>query len=191
MGVTIRSGSIGIVGFDLVQTTTDAEGRYRLAGMPKAEGCSIRAIPKGDQPYGVDGKQVPVSPGLEAVTVNFELKRGIWIEGKITDKVTGKPLQAGVVYSPLESNPNLATFPNSKPGFPGMNGPAAEKKSNPYRVLGIPGPGLIAVDAPTDHYFRASEREDEFGTKGLKEPLVGGGPPASDQPMSRFCAALG
>ena len=39
---------------------------------------------------------MPDSPGLDPVTVDFELKRGIWIEGKITDKVTGKPVQGRV-----------------------------------------------------------------------------------------------
>ena len=49
--VTIQTGNIGIVQFDLARTTTDAQGRYRLAGIPKAEGCSVMAIPNGDEPY--------------------------------------------------------------------------------------------------------------------------------------------
>jgi len=44
-GVTIQSHAIGMVGFDIARTTTDAEGRYRLAGLPKAENCSIMGDP--------------------------------------------------------------------------------------------------------------------------------------------------
>ena len=103
------------VGFDIVRTTTDAQGRYRLTGMPKGEGNQIMAVPGSDQPYLLAHKDVPDSPGLDPVTVDFELKRGIWIEGKITDKVTGKPLQGTVEYFALSSNPNLRDYP----GFDG------------------------------------------------------------------------
>ena len=40
-GITIRSDKLPgspFRGEDIVQTTTDAEGRYRLTGMPKGEG---------------------------------------------------------------------------------------------------------------------------------------------------------
>ena len=77
---------------DIVRTTTDAQGRYRLVGMPKGEGNRIMVVPGNDQPYLVSYRDVPDSPGLDPVTVDIELKRGVWIEGKITDKVTGKPV---------------------------------------------------------------------------------------------------
>src|SRR6059058_2024693 len=57
----------------VVRTATDARGRY--------------------QPYVITHKDVPDSPGLDAVKVDFPLKRGVWIGGKLTDKVTGKPVR--------------------------------------------------------------------------------------------------
>jgi hypothetical protein len=166
-GVTIQSGgrtieAPGPLVEGVVRTRTDAEGRYRLTGLPKGEGFSIVAIPGGAQPYGGAGKQVPDSPGLEPVTVDFELKRGILIEGKITDKATGKPLRAGVEYFALAANPNLRDYP----GF-GSTFFIDDRfpKSGAYRVVGLPGPGVIAVYPPKDLYVRAPEREDEFGTK--------------------------
>src|SRR5262249_22728002 len=97
-GITVGSYTRAIgpgirEGFDLVRTTTDAEGRYRLVGMPKGEGYTVVALPQQDRPYVPIHKDVPDSPGLAPVTVDLELKRGVWIEGKITDKVTGKPLK--------------------------------------------------------------------------------------------------
>ncbi len=96
-GVAIVSNRLAndpIVGNEMVRTTTDAQGHYRLVGMPKGEGNRIKVVPGNDQPYLVSYKDVPDSPGLDPVTADFELKRGIWIEGKLTDKVTGKPVVA-------------------------------------------------------------------------------------------------
>src|SRR5262249_53947324 len=85
-GVTVGSyaratGPSSFEGFDIVRTTLDSQGRYRLVGMPKGEGYKIVAIPNHDQPYLATSKDVPDSPGLAPVTVEFELKRGVWIEG--------------------------------------------------------------------------------------------------------------
>src|SRR5262249_113813 len=94
-GITVESYTRAIgpglrEGLNVVGTTNDAQGRYRLVGMPKGEGYTIVAIPDGDRPYVAMHKDVPDGPGLAPVTVDIELKRGVWIEGKITDKVTGK-----------------------------------------------------------------------------------------------------
>ncbi len=97
-GITISSQPAHLVSRDIVSTTTDAQGRYRLLGMPKGEGNSIKAVPGSDQPYVVSLKDVPDSPGLDPVEADLELKRGVWIQGKITDKVTGKPLQEDLSY---------------------------------------------------------------------------------------------
>jgi RNA polymerase sigma factor (sigma-70 family) len=163
-GVTIQSNAAGILGWDFVQTTTDALGRYRLTGLPKRDDFSIKAF-ADDQPYGSAGKKVPDSPGLEAVTVDFELKRGIWIEGKITDKSTGKPLKAPVEYHALADNPHLRDYPGFGTSFRWANRSLGDRGDGAYRVIGIPGPGLIAVYPPKDYYQRAPNRDDEYGAK--------------------------
>jgi len=167
-GITVGSYTRAIApglreGFDLVRTTTDAEGRYRLVGMPKGEGYTIVAISDGDRPYVATHKDVPDGPGLAPVTVDIELKRGVWIEGKITDKVTGKPLKASVEYFALYNNRHLRDYP----GFDGtffhdrVNG---TKEDGSYRVVGLPGPGLIAA-VYIDPYLRAPDRDDEYGNE--------------------------
>jgi protocatechuate 3,4-dioxygenase beta subunit len=168
-GVTVGSLALTIgpshrASFDLVRTTTDAQGRYRLTGMPKRAGNLIAAFPDNDLPYVASHKEVPDSPGLNPVTVDLELRRGVWIEGKITDKVTGQPLRASLEYFSLYSNPNLKDYP----GFDGTYSfdrlGAAVKEDGSYRIAGLPGPGLIAVYAPKNHYLRAPYRDDEHGT---------------------------
>jgi RNA polymerase sigma factor (sigma-70 family) len=169
VGVTIRSMSLTVspglrAGFDLVRTTTDAQGRYRLAGMPKRAGNLIAAVPGRDQPYVAANKEVPDSTGLEPVMVDIELKRGVWIEGKLTDKVTGKPVHGSVEYFALYSNPHRRDYP----GFDGtiLMGElvVGAKADGSYRIVGLPGPGLVGVYYQKEPYLRANARDDEFGT---------------------------
>ncbi|HJZ56322.1 MAG TPA: hypothetical protein VKE74_15255, partial [Gemmataceae bacterium] len=172
-GVSIRSYKLATSlthlgdGQEVVRTTTDAEGRYRLTGMPKGEGNKIKAVPPDDVPYPAVAADVPDSPGLEPVTVDLELKRGVWIEGRITDKVTGKPVKGGVQYLPLWSNPNRRDYPGVYELVFRSGGRVNEDGS--YRVVGLPGPGMLAVYGQPNHYLRASQREDEYGGKGLSD----------------------
>ena len=128
---------------DIVRTTTDAEGRYRLIGMPSDKRYRIVAVPPTDQPYVSSTRVLPDTPGLDAVTLDFELKRGVWITGKVTDKVTGKPLRANVEYFTFESNPNLSDYDGFSMSV--MWHFIETKDDGTYRVAGMPGPGLVAV----------------------------------------------
>src|SRR5262249_41001437 len=98
-GVTIKGTSykaISNVLYDpvgLPETTTDEEGRYRLTGTRTAHQVKIMFVPRDDQPYLRTEVGAPDASGLDPVTVNIEVKRGVWIEGKITNKVTGSPIQ--------------------------------------------------------------------------------------------------
>jgi RNA polymerase sigma factor (sigma-70 family) len=172
-GVTVRSYAKTIqpgrsrILSTVVRTTTDAEGRYRLTGMSRGEGYSIVAIPGRDQPYVATRMDVTDGPGLDPRTIDIDLKRGVWIEGKITDKVTGKPLKGAVEYFSMYDNPNMPEYP----GFDGtmLMGERAgsAKEDGSFRVVGLPGPGVLGVYYQRDPYLRANERDDEFG---LKDP---------------------
>jgi RNA polymerase sigma factor (sigma-70 family) len=169
-GVTVESNMLAndpIPGNAIVQTETDGEGRYRLTGMPKGTGNKVRIVPREDQPYVSVHALVPDSPGLGPVTVDFELKRGVSIEGKLTEKATGRPVQGSVDYFALADNPNIVDHP----GFDGTISPfwgVATKQDGSFRVVGLPGPGLIAVFY-TDQHLLAPDRDDEYG---IKEPVL-------------------
>ncbi len=170
-GVTIRSRAANIedhsYGFiDLVRTTTDAQGRFRLTGIPKRAGNQIMAVPGRDQPYVLAHKDIPDSPGLDPVTADIELKRGVWIEGKITEKVTGQPLQGMVEYFALHSNPNLRDYPGFDSTVLGLGAGVRTNEDGSYRVVGLPGPGLVAVMWHSGDHLRAPDRDDEYGIKG-------------------------
>src|SRR5262249_42535123 len=106
-------------------------------------------------------RDVPNTSGLDPVTVDFDLKRGVWIEGKITDKATGKPLKTAVEHFSFYSNPNLRDY-DGFAMFVNRTAPSHEDVS--YRVIGMPGPGVVAVWF-VDNYLRANERDDEDGAK--------------------------
>ncbi len=173
-GFTVESNKLAndpVPGRNIVQTATDELGRYRLSGLPKGEGNKIRLLPRGDEPYLSVHALVPDTPGLDAVTVDFEVKRGIWIEGKVTDKHTSEPVQAYVDYFALAKNPNI----RDHPGFDGTIAPTwgvATKADGSFRLVGLPGPGLIAVFY-TGQHLPAQHRDDEYGST---EPFIDAAP---------------
>ena len=126
------------------------------------------AIPVGDQPYVPTHIEIADSPGLAPVTADIELSRGVWIEGKIRDKLTGQPLRGTVQYFAASSNPNLADFPGFDGTFLFFDSGVATKEDGSYRVAGLPGPGLVAVWRKED-YLSAPDREDDFGIKDVQQ----------------------
>jgi hypothetical protein len=165
-GVAIKSYKLAnhpLHGVDFIETTTDAQGRYRLTGMPKGNGNKIQLVPTDDQPYLRVEAAVPDTPGLAPVTVDFEMKRGVWFEGKVTDKATGKPLQGHVQYHPQPGNPHLRNYPGLLGAFAG-GGSWNVRPDGTYRVIGLPGPGIVSV-VHGEHYLLANERDDAKGVR--------------------------
>jgi RNA polymerase sigma factor (sigma-70 family) len=171
-GVTIRSYKLAnnpihlMEGQELVRTTTDAQGRYRLVGMPKGAGNKLMVVPPRDLPYVAPAVDVPDTFGPDPVTVDVELKRAVWIEGRITDKATGKPVRENLIYLVRDGNPNLRDYPGFHGGMPGV----ATNEDGTYRIIGLPGPGQIVVfqhlrPEQQPQYLLGAERDDEDGLK--------------------------
>jgi hypothetical protein len=136
------------------QTRTDAEGRFRLVGMPKDTkpgselGNLIRFVPNEDQPFLVRTVAVPETPGLDPVKLDVDLRRGQWITGRVTDKATGKPVFSRIEYFPWLKNP-FATPPefDRRLGFPSHDERFHTGADGSYRLLGLPGRGIVGVSA--------------------------------------------
>ncbi len=151
-----------------IETTTDQDGRYRLYGLPKGRGNQIHVIPAKNQPYLAAGREVKDTPGLDPVVLDIGLKRGIVIEGRVTDKETGKPLEALVEYHSFMDNPHLA----DAPGFDRSS--ARDRNRNEhdgsFRIVGLPGRGLVAATfrGPSNMYLEG------VGIKGnpMELPVV-------------------
>jgi hypothetical protein len=165
-GVTVQSYRLAnnpLRGLGLVRATTDGNGRYRLVGLPKGKGNKILVTPVDHQPYLEAAAEVPDPPGFEPVTVDFRLRRGIWIEGRLTDKATGRPAPGVVCYLARSGNRFVRDYTGYEPIH---NRPAAHARNDgTFRVVGLPGPGLLAVVRSGGHYLSARERDDEEGTR--------------------------
>jgi hypothetical protein len=149
-GVSIRSWRFAgseVVGRDYVRTTTGADGRYRLVGMPPGRGNRITAEPGATGPYLGAGADVPGGVGPGPATVDFALQRGLTIRGKVTDKATGQPVPAFVQYFIFVDNPHLAKAR-------ALHGrPVRTRRDGTFELEGLPGRGLVAARAATDQYL--------------------------------------
>jgi RNA polymerase sigma factor (sigma-70 family) len=132
-----------------IKTTTDAQGRYRLSGVPKAKRYHMGA---GGGTYFYTPQEVRDTPGREPITADFELERGILVRGRLTDKTTGKPVRGHIFYTPLSENANLKKYP----GFAAISVNAADtEKDGSFTVAVVPGPGLICARSLEDRFLRA------------------------------------
>jgi len=149
-GVKIESFKLAdsnILNSTLIKTTTDKDGRFRLTGMPLGVGNEVVLTPPDDQPYLNSQYKLPDSGGLKPIPIDLTLKRGIWLQGKISDKSTGKPVDASLRYSAAVNNSHIDEVPGFRDLFYNGNdrGRYFTKEDGTYRIPVLPGAGLITV----------------------------------------------
>ncbi len=162
---TVRDGASGqplpSVGIELqyrnfVRTETDAEGKFRLFGMPTTPVLEdmkqnhINVVPTGDQPYfAMNQVKVPQTgeTGLAPVTLEIKLRRGLWITGRVTDELTTQPVLATVTYSPCATNPSTSKDEWRNIDDSEYHERHLTRPDGTYRVLGLPGRGIVAARA--------------------------------------------
>jgi RNA polymerase sigma factor (sigma-70 family) len=129
----------------LTEATTDAQGRYRLVGLPRGAGHTVTAAPAVATGYLPAGKPTPRTSDLDPARLDFALTRGVVIRGRVTDKVTSKPVRARVEYLAFGNNPHLKTtgaFRDSRTNAT-LNGP-----DGTFTLLGLPGRGIVTATVP-------------------------------------------
>jgi hypothetical protein len=173
---------------DFIGTWTDPEGKFRLVGMPKETAPSdeewkrnrLVAVPNLDQPYFGNEVDIPQTAGLDPVTLDIKLKRGLWITGRVTDKVTAKAVAARVEYFPYASNPfvNKEEWRNLERVQLFDAWRQVTRPDGTYRIVGLPGRAIVGVKALGGLYLSgvgASEipgmaKDGRFPTLGFVEP---------------------
>ncbi len=157
------------VGIKSLKTTTDSAGRFRLEGMPKGRGNQLLIVPNDDQPYFMQEFRVPDTAGLKPVAVEIVLHRGVFIEGKVTEKGTGKPVAGAFMhYFPFLDNPFAQQTPEfRRGGYTDGAGHQDRYKTKPdggYHLVGLPGHALVgAVDFSGKPYRRGAGSESIKG----------------------------
>ncbi len=167
-GVRINGHPEGRPGESRVEAITDAQGRYQLRGLSKADRYELFAWPGDFSVYIPGGKEVTGGEGLATVEADFEMIRGVEIRGRVTDKVTGKPVRAGVRYVPLRGNrhPGAAYF---RMVAKNCEGPSI----GTFREMVPPGPGVflatVRVTDGDNPYTQVRLEPAERAKTGLNE----------------------
>jgi RNA polymerase sigma factor (sigma-70 family) len=127
-----------------VNVVSDAQGNYKLEGLPKRSEYLVGVSPPSDKEGNLLSRTIPVTgpEGLGPLKQDIELAHGVVINGRIVDKISGKGVQGGVRFCPLPDN----KFFGKKPGYDGYRRDrtmiASDKEGN-FRIVIIPGSGVL------------------------------------------------
>jgi len=149
-GASIRSYTA------LATVTSDAQGRFQIKGQPKGKENRLEVTVEG-QPYFKVAKVIRDTMGIQPMQVDVRLKRGVWVEGKVTNSATGKPVKAVVVYYPFRDNPHVKECPDAS--F--LNNNVSDEAEFPtdadgrFRAVALPGGGLLTVRTNEPGYHTA------------------------------------
>ena len=146
------------------------QGRFRFEGQPTAGYGELSASVKGE-PYVERFTLFNREGGLQPVRVNITLKRGSWIQGRVVDRATGRPVQAILGYYPLRDNPHVKDYPDalflkrSMPHLPEFPTDADGR----FRAAVPPGGGLLSVKAGEPGYRGARPLDDKVAGNVLND----------------------
>ncbi len=139
-GMVFEQGSL--VPAPGIEAITDAQGRYRLTGLPKGPAYRLFLEPDHGTPYTKATFRVPAdSPTLEPVNFDITLKRAILVRGRVTDKVTGRPVSGYVNAYTFADNPHINEYPGYRSSYESY---AHLDDDGRYEVVALPGLGIIA-----------------------------------------------
>ncbi|QEH35428.1 Regulatory protein BlaR1 [Aquisphaera giovannonii] len=166
-GVGVRSDRFAgsdFVGTATERTETDASGRFRLVGMPRGKGNQIVIVPGDDQPYLVQTPEVPDAPGVGPASVELALPRGVWIEGTLTEKATGKPVAgAWLHYMPFLENRFAQAHPSFHSAYHTDNAHIQDryvtKADGSFRLVGLPGRAIVGAVVHRGNYLQGAGSE--------------------------------
>jgi RNA polymerase sigma factor (sigma-70 family) len=146
-----------------LRAVTDAEGRYHLQGLAKRPQYALLIEPPAGDPHLPYPYQARDTEGLDAVTADVGLSRGVVVSGRLTDKVTGKPVRGVVHYRPLRVNEALTRTPGLNEGWGGWSEVLADTRGH-YSLTVLPGPGVVLVRAGgvfTRHSYTSAKLSPE------------------------------
>ena len=151
-----------------ISTATDVSGHFQLEGIPKPNRViPLLAIPSTDQPYFRTHLGL-ASDSLDAQVHDIELKRAIWIRGRIVDELTGKPVKGRIAYYPFLTNEAAKEYANFRPELRGLDGPAsATREDGSFRIPGLAGRGILTVVADDKGLYPLADGADAIG--GLRQ----------------------
>jgi RNA polymerase sigma factor (sigma-70 family) len=142
-GATVSSE---VNAFDSVLAVSDAQGRYRLDGVPKSKQYWLRVEPGEKDPWLQKVARVTDMAGWQPLRVDFALARGVVVTGRVIDRTTGKGVAGGVRSVPLLGN----KYCGKKPGYDLYRYqleqmPTPTDADGRFRLVVIPGLSVLAA----------------------------------------------
>lgn len=122
-------------------TRTDADGNYRISGMPRGSGNQIVAFTTDDQPFIPAGARVDTGEGQEAVH-DFQLRKGIWARGRVYDAESGSPFTGEITYHYFQNGSTTNQFPGLRRAF--LDGCYWTNSRGEFSVPVLPTRGILA-----------------------------------------------
>ena len=87
------------------------------------------------------------------ITLDIDLKRGVWLTGRVIEEDTGKPVPAQIEYYVFQDNPNQEGYPAFRGTLP--NGHYATR-DGAFQFVAFPVPGLLVADASGNEYIKGA-----------------------------------
>jgi hypothetical protein len=147
-----------------VRAISDAQGHYELSGIAFGQGHRIEAYSLRE-PYLPAEKSVDIVAGGNRASLDFELKRGVWLRGQVRDLKTDKPAPSWMEYFAFADNPHQ----KSAPPFPVQwcipSGKLASDLQGNYAIAGLPGRGIVTA---------FSRRGDDLYRRGAGAEMIPG-----------------
>jgi beta-lactamase regulating signal transducer with metallopeptidase domain len=188
-GKPIEGVQVAAWGPAYVESFTDKNGHFELAGLSKSTNYSVSIWPlnpnKKPLPYMNATVRVADTPGLTPLTADVNLVRGVLLRGKVTQKQSGTPIgsRASIWYAAFKDNPHAAPFvsPKEAPQFgalPELFGVPFLQQTHTqvmpdgtFQMIVLPGKGLLGVHAEGGNFAPATLPEAEKD-KGFWSKLV-------------------
>ena len=148
-GARVRSWESG-------SSTSDAQGRFRLTGQPMNTEHRIEVVVEG-QTYIKVVKKIRIPQAWSRSSSTSSLRRGLILEGKVTNRANGRPVRAVVQYYPFRDNPHLKEYPDAS-FFDNALVDEAEFRTDEnghFRAVVLPGGGILAVRTLDPTYITA------------------------------------
>ncbi len=120
---------------------TDANGNYRLEGLPQEKTYRIRATPPQESSYLKDqSAEAPSTPGAAPVRVDIALAKGVALTGRVLDRQTGKGVKAMITAFAYSVSGGGALDPTKWPFR------TVTDNEGRFRAAAAPGTWLLTVE---------------------------------------------
>jgi hypothetical protein len=152
-----------------VEATSDAQGRYRITGLPRSPAYRLFLSPAKGTPYlNATLKVEATGSAVSPVKYDITLKRGILVRGRVVEKGTNKPARIEYVSAHTFSD-NLAykDYPGYDTGESRISNAAAD---GTFELVTLPGRGIITARLDDTAYLEARGYES---IKGYDKATMG------------------